>query len=200
MGCAGVVLAAGASRRMGRPKAMLTIGGQTFLDNLTEVLARGGCQPVLAVVSEPLQDIRAGCRLAGVDLVINPDPARGQLSSLLCARDALQDVSGMLVVLVDQADLRVATVEAVRLSLEQAPAAVARFGGQPGHPTGFSRQLFAALGEPGVSAVGARAVIDAQAALGQVAWVDVPDPGVVRNLNTPAELTRFLEELERPAP
>ena len=190
----GVVLAAGASTRMGENKALLRIGDQTFLDNLATVLAVGGCEPVLAVVSEPTDEIRDGCRLEGVRLVVNPDPSRGQISSLRCAVSEVgPDVTGLVVLLVDQGAVQAATVARVREALSGCALAVARHQGRPGHPAGFSRQAFGDL-ESALADNGARALVETRKAAGQVEWVDVDDPGVVRNINTKERYLAFLAE------
>ncbi len=186
---AGVVLAAGASRRMGRAKALLQLGPQSFIEHLTGALRAGGCAPVMAVVSEPLRERVAGLLDAGVRLVVNPHPERGQISSLRCALDALADDRGLLVVLVDQGCIQAATVAAVRRALARAPLAVARRAGRPGHPTAFGAAIHDRLRGPEADN-GARALVEALAATGRVAWVEVDDPGVTRNLNTPNELAR----------
>ncbi len=194
MKIAGVVLAAGASTRMGENKALLLAGDQTFLDNLGTTLALGGCEPVLAVVSEPSDEIQAGCRLEGVRLVVNPDPARGQISSLRCAiREVGPDVEGVVVLLVDQGSVKAATVARVREALREHAVTVARHQGRPGHPTGFSRQVFADL-ESERADGGAREVVSAYRQAGRVEWVDVDDPGVVRNINTKERYLAFLAE------
>jgi CTP:molybdopterin cytidylyltransferase MocA len=191
MKIAGVVLAAGASRRMGRRKALLRNGKQTFLDSLCTAIRTGGCNPVLAVVAEPVWEIENNCRLDGVQLVLNPDPSRGQISSLRCAISHLSaDVDGALVVLVDQAEISPGTVREVRLALEGHDAAVAQYNGRSGHPACFGRSLFEALQSPAAEG-GAREVIAACERSGRLSRVDLDDPGVVRNLNTPGDFESF---------
>jgi len=191
MKIAGVVLAAGASRRMGRRKALLRNGRQTFLDSLCAALGAGGCNPVLAVVAEPILEIEQCCRLEGVQMVLNPDPSRGQISSLRCAITRLSaDVKGVLVVLVDQATIRPGTVCKVRLALEGYDAALAQYRGRSGHPACFGRAIFARLQSP-LADAGARAVVAACEQSGRLWRVNVDDPGVVRNLNTPADYESF---------
>jgi CTP:molybdopterin cytidylyltransferase MocA len=195
MKVAGVVLAAGASTRMGENKALLLAGDQTFLDSLGTALALGGCDPVLAVVAEPLDEVKEGCRLEGVRLVINPDPSRGQISSLRCAiRELDESVTGLVVLLVDQGSIKADTISRVRKALAGSAVAVARHAGRPGHPTGFSREVFGAL-ESGQADDGARAVVEAFEEAGRVERVDVDDPGVVRNINTKERYLAFLAEI-----
>lgn len=192
MSVAGAVLAGGASQRMGTDKALLTCGGKRFLDLLAGALREGGCRPVLAVAGRSAPRLRAGCRLEDVHLVVNPDPSRGQISSLRCALDAAGDTDGLVVLLVDQGRVEPATVRAVRQALASAPIAVACYGGRRGHPTGFGRDTFGMLRSPRADR-GARVVVSEIEAGGRVQWVDVDDPGVVRNLNTPEDYERFQE-------
>jgi molybdenum cofactor cytidylyltransferase len=195
MKVAGVVLAAGASTRMGEDKALLCAGDQTFLDSLSTALALGGCDPVLAVVAEPVEEIRQRCRLEGVRLVINPDPSHGQISSLRCAIGELDEsIAGLVVVLVDQGSIKADTVSQVRKALANSPVAVARHASRPGHPTGFTREVFGEL-ESEQADRGARAVVEAYQLAGRVERVDVDDPGVVRNINTKERYLAFLAEL-----
>lgn len=190
MSVAGAVLAAGASRRMGTDKALLTCGGACFLDTLAQALLEGGCRPVLAVAGRAASRLQLGCRLEDVELVVNPDPSRGQISSLRCALEAVGQAQGLVVVLVDQGRVEAHTVRLVREALDAAPVAVARYHHRPGHPTGFGREVFGALRSHRADG-GAREVVSEMEEAGRVRWVDVDDPGVVRNLNTPDDYAAF---------
>src|SRR5262245_10989631 len=86
-----LILAAGGSRRMGRPKALLPLPGGTFLEVLTRSFCHAGIGPILAVLGDEAQEIRHAVKLDLLRTVINPDPSRGQLSSIHCGLDALAD-------------------------------------------------------------------------------------------------------------
>ena len=77
---AGIILAAGASSRMGTPKALLDYRGETFVGRLVRVLG-ACCKPVIVVLGYHADAIRQQVP-ATANIVINPDPSRGQLSSL----------------------------------------------------------------------------------------------------------------------
>jgi molybdenum cofactor cytidylyltransferase len=84
-----IILAAGASSRMGRPKPLLELDGETFLDRLIGRFY-GICAPIVVVLGYEADRIRAGIRNAGdVEFVINPSPERGMLSSLQCGLASL---------------------------------------------------------------------------------------------------------------
>ncbi len=112
MTVAGVLLAAGTSRRMGRPKALLPYRGTTLLHHAIETLCSTACSPRIVVVSP---EVEKSCWLrdaVDVALVVNPDPAAGLSSSLQVALRAIEahastaagadSVEGILLTLVDQ--------------------------------------------------------------------------------------------------
>src|SRR5258705_9082920 len=79
-----LVLAAGESQRMHRPKALLPLEGRTFLETLMDRLARAGVAPILVVLGAASEEIRHAVKLSLARVVINPEPSRGQLSSIHC--------------------------------------------------------------------------------------------------------------------
>lgn len=192
---AGVVLAGGASTRMGSHKALLKYGQATFLDSMAKALIEGGCCPVMTVVSEPSAPVLAQCKLDGVEVIINQQPAMGPISSLRCALGACSDVSGLIVALVDQGRVRVSTVCRVFTALQNEEIVVARYRGRSGHPTGFSSCMFEQL-HSSAADQGARWLVMKEQAAGRVCFVDVDDPGVVRNINTREQYERFVRDLD----
>src|SRR4051812_28614451 len=100
---AAIVLAAGASRRMGTPKALLDAGGQTFIRRVLHAIRDGGVADAVVVVRPGAGEVVAEVRASGFARTIeNPDPDRGQLSSLLVGLDAVDrpGVTGVLMTLV----------------------------------------------------------------------------------------------------
>src|SRR5262249_43926287 len=139
---AGLILAAGESRRMGFPKALLELRGETFLDGLIRTFG-AHCSPVVAVLGAEAPRIRAGLRAAGSAMIVeNPDWRLGQLTSMQCGlRAAPPEARGVLFTLVDHPNVRSATV--AELVRQDAPLAIPRYAGRRGHPLYFSRELAA---------------------------------------------------------
>ena len=137
MSLAAVILAGGASRRMGRPKALLPFRGQTILDRLVG-LYKPFCSPVIVVLGHGAEAIRAGIARAGdVQFAINPDPGRGQLSSLQCGL-ALAP-GDVLFTPVDYPAVEPGTVELLVRSA--APMAAPSYQGRHGHPVLIREQV-----------------------------------------------------------
>jgi molybdenum cofactor cytidylyltransferase/nicotine blue oxidoreductase len=174
---AGAVLAAGSGTRMGAPKADLVVAGTRLLDRAVRALSGGGCAPVFAVV-------RAGTNVAGAQVVVNPDPARGMRSSLALAVDAAHGSQALAVLLVDVPGVGADAVRAVVEAWRPGRIAVARYGGRRGHPTVMAPQLWQdALALAGTDE-GARALLADRSGL--VDEVDVAgDPS---DLDTPEDL------------
>jgi len=120
----------------------------------------------------------------------NPNYSRGQLSSLKVGLGAVQpDSAGAIVHLGDHPMVRVETFRAIVDSYNRAskPIVIARHDGRRGHPVVFDRALFAEiLSAP--EKQGARYVVNADAS--RVAYVDLDDPGINLDLDTPADLAR----------
>jgi CTP:molybdopterin cytidylyltransferase MocA len=192
----GIVLAAGASSRMGRAKALLhaDAAGTTFVRRLSETMHAGGCEEVIVVVGhEPDAIVQELTRVTTpVRALMNPRWEEGQLSSLLAAI-ALVDRPGVRAIavgLVDAPFVTPATVAQLLDVYRQRPALIVRpvSGERHGHPVVFDRRLFEELrrADP---AVGAKAVLRGHAD----AIVDVPvaDEGAFRDVDTPEDYARL---------
>jgi molybdenum cofactor cytidylyltransferase len=181
-----VVLAAGASSRMGRPKAGLTLGvdGPTFLDAILSTLDACGVSEVRVVVAP-------GRERNDVRDVVNPDPAAGMLSSIQCGLRALPDnLEAVFVWPVDHPVVETATVLAMIAALREAesPIVVPTHGGRRGHPVLFARRVLPELFGKDLGR-GAATVVHAHA---DRIELPVADPGVLRDVDTPEEYARLV--------
>ena len=186
----GILLAAGESRRMGFPKPLLRIGTTTFLAHTAATM--------LSVVSRLIIVIGAHADRVGaavpprenVKTVRNPNWDRGQLSSLKAGLGAVSaDCRAVIVHLGDHPMVKPETFQnlVAEYELSRKPIVIARHNGRRGHPVLFDRSLFAELvGAP--EEQGARVVVNADPA--RVVYFDADDPGVILDLDTPADLAR----------
>jgi len=195
-----IVLAAGKSSRMGRPKALLPIGssGHTFLTHILHVLRSGGIARAVVVIGGDAGVVRA--TLPPDDeflrVVENKNYEQGQLSSLLAGLSSVEegsdDVEAVIVTLVDLPLITSATVRAVLEAYHRAPSAPIvrpRRGNRYGHPAIFDRRLFAELRNADPS-TGAKPVVHAHAA--EEVNVDVADDGAFTDIDTPEDYERFI--------
>jgi molybdenum cofactor cytidylyltransferase len=170
---------------MGRPKALLPLGtaGRPFVGVICDVLTTAGISPIVVVTRAELRDAIAGV-LTGVTLVINPDPDRGQLSSLLAGLDALGAADAVLVTLVDLPSFKLSTVTSLVSAWRDthAPLVRPRHEDRHGHPAIFGEALLQALrsADPGP---GAKPVV--HRFLPAAVSVPVDDRGTVEDVDTP---------------
>jgi molybdenum cofactor cytidylyltransferase len=143
---AGLVLAAGGSRRLGQPKQLLPFGSATLLDH-TIATARSCCfDQLIVAVGGAAEDVRARVDLSGADVVVNEGYGAGCSSSIAAAMDALDPRARLLVLLLgDQPGVTSGTVAALLAGRGAAGLAVCRYDDGLGHPFCFSRPLFATL-------------------------------------------------------
>lgn len=98
-----IILAAGDSGRMGRPKALLQWRGLTFLEHVCDALRRAGIEDRVVVLGRGSQQVLKGWVPAGEKVAVNPAPEHGQLSSLRAGLAVVSEFSeGFLVCLADQ--------------------------------------------------------------------------------------------------
>jgi molybdenum cofactor cytidylyltransferase len=195
---AGVILAAGESSRMGRDKALLpwpppapgqAPSTETFLSATIRLLSRA-TDFVLVVVGRNEATLAPVVYSEGASLVVNPDPSRGQFSSL---QVGLHEVlnrgrDAAMVTLVDRPPVKAATLQVLRDAFEAAGqnvwAVVPEFSGKHGHPYLVGREMIEAfLRVPAAST--ARDVEHQHQP--HIQYVEVDDPLVALNINTPED-------------
>lgn len=190
---AAIILAAGDSMRMGRPKALLADpDGRPFVARLVRTFVESGCPTIVVVTGRDHGAIAAALaadRLPVDPVVVNnPEPSRGQLSSLWIGLDAAQapDVEAALVTLVDVPMVSPSTVRRVVDAWRQSRAPIVRpaIGDRHGHPVLFDRSVFDELRRAPL-AEGAKAVVRAHA--DRVVNVPVDDEGCLMDVDTPDE-------------
>jgi molybdenum cofactor cytidylyltransferase len=190
---AGVILAAGASSRMGRDKALLPWRDGTFLSAAIRAL-----QPVTELVL-----VVAGANAAALEpvadayaafTVVNPEPQRGQFSSL---QTGLQEVlnrgrDAAIVTLVDRPAAGLVTIQQIKAAFlaadERTWAVVPEHGGRHGHPFVIGREMIEAFLRAPASGT-ARDVEHANQ--GHIRYLPVDDPLVAANIDTPEDFARL---------
>lgn len=184
---AGVILSAGESSRMGRPKALLPIDGQTFIEKIVGALKQTRVGKVIVILGHNAAEMRRSMEHLPVEILVNPDYKLGQLSSLQVAVRHLQteaDCDGMLVHLVDHPYIDAKLVETMIQCFHASGKliAVPRYGAKRGHPVIFSRQLFGELLAAPMDQ-GAKAVVNAHR--DDTLEIDTQDSGITVDIDTP---------------
>jgi molybdenum cofactor cytidylyltransferase len=193
---AGVILAAGASRRMGFPKAMLTWDNDVFIDRIIAVFDLP-IDPLVVVVRAEGDIPALKTRQAGrsPEYVINPDAERGQLSSLQCGLAAVPAANALAFCPLDFPLIRRDTLKVLVREFESsgAPVVMPSFESRHGHPVLIRRDIAdELLAEPPTSS--AREVLHRHAS--ETRFVAVDDPGVVADIDTPEEYNALRQKFE----
>jgi molybdenum cofactor cytidylyltransferase len=190
-----VILAAGESSRMGQPKALLPITGQTFIEKIVSALKQTKVARVVVVLGHNADQMKRSIEHLPVEILLNPDYKLGQLSSLQVAVRYLEnsaECDAMLLHLVDHPYIDVGLVETMIERFYQSGKliVVPRHGEKRGHPVILSRKLFGELiGAP--LDQGAKAVVNAHR--GETLEIDTPDVGVTLDIDTPELYRRHVK-------
>ena len=190
----GIILAAGESSRMGRDKALLPWPPSSTSDTFLSATIRlffSHVDVVLVVVGKNEVALAPIVYANGASLVVNPDPARGQFSSL---RIGLHEVlnrgsDAAMITLVDRPPVRMETIETLEAAFEQATAhrkwaVIPEYQGKHGHPILLGREMLEAfLKAPESSS--ARDVEHAHQS--EIEYVSIDDPLVALNVDTPEQ-------------
>ena len=194
-----VILAAGDSSRMGAPKAaLLTPDGDSFVARIVRTLRDAHVDDLVIVTGRHHNAVIEALKRDRVvpvpRIVRNPDPSRGQLSSLLAGMDVgvTPNTEAVMMTLVDVPLVRVSTVIAVIDTWRQSRAPIVRpaIGDRHGHPVIFDRGVLDEIrGAP--LDTGAKSVVRAHEH--ELVNVPVDDEGCVRDVDTPSDYDRLLK-------
>jgi molybdenum cofactor cytidylyltransferase len=171
----GLVLAAGGSSRLGRPKQLLPYGEATLLDHTLGTARACGFDQLVCVIGGGAGDVRSAVDLSGAEVVENTAFGAGCSSSIAAALGVVDPRAGVLVLLLgDQPGVTPGTVAALLDGRGDAPLAACAYEDGRGHPLAFARGTFADLaalhGDKGVWKLMDRRADEV---------VDVPVPGRV---------------------
>ena len=187
--CAAIVLAAGASTRLGRPKQLLTIEGESLLWRTARLAIEAGFSPVIVVLGSNAEQFESQLRDLAVRTVSNPKWPEGMASSLKCGLDAIEKLkpvpANLLILVCDQPKLSLSILQALlnKHRSMNAQITASRYAGIRGVPAIFSRAIFAELtalnGDQGARRVIARDPLRVE---------EVDFPGGDDDIDTPDDL------------
>ena len=144
----GLVLGAGGSKRLGRPKQLLPYGDGTLLGHVAAVARACAFEQTIVALSASAEEVRGSVDLAGADVVVNDAYGVGCSSSIAAALGVVDPRCDVLVLLLgDQPGVSVDTVAALLAGRGDAPLAVCRYDDGRGHPIAFARSVFGALAD-----------------------------------------------------
>jgi CTP:molybdopterin cytidylyltransferase MocA len=155
---AGLLLAAGAGRRYGGPKALAEINGNLLIDTALGTLRGAGCAPLVVVLGAQAEGVRARADLSGATVIVNPAWETGMGSSLRAGLAVLAEteVDAVVVLLVDTPGITSSAIRRVMAYADGQALATATYHGQPGHPVLLGRAHWAGVAESAIGDVGAR--------------------------------------------
>lgn len=189
----GVILAAGRSGRMERPKPLLEVGSVTFLERAATTLRAAGCRRTYVVARPDAGWLDRAAGL-GLETVLNPHADSEQVDSLRVLIPRLTaDTAAILVLPVDVPLVTEATAAAIVASFqaEPAPLVLPFHNTVAGHPVLIARSLFDdVLNTPFEE--GIRSLIMAHAS--DLREVGVTDPGILIDIDTPDDYWRYIED------
>lgn len=144
----GLVLGAGGSTRLGRPKQLLPYGDGTLLGHAVGVARACRFDQIVVPIGGAADEVRSGVDLAGAEVVLNYAYGNGCSSSIAAALSVVDRRCEVLVLMLgDQPGVTPGTVAALLEHRDSAPLAVCHYDDGRGHPLAFTRDVFAELAD-----------------------------------------------------
>jgi molybdenum cofactor cytidylyltransferase len=192
--CAAIVLAAGASTRLGQPKQLVQLDGEALLHRAARLALEAGCSPVIVVLGFEAERMQQALNGLQVRTVVNPEWQSGMASSLRCGIEEVEqnDPERVLLLLSDQPCLSIDVLQALLQKSDEShlPITASHYANTLGVPAIFHRELFSELknieGDKG-----ARQVIERHRS--HAISVDFMQGAV--DIDTPADLRAFQSSL-----
>ena len=188
----GIILAAGESKRMGSPKALLEIHYKTFLEHLVSILEKAGLEKIVVVLGHDSEKIISSHKNLNVDFIINADYIKGQLSSIQTAiKNIHGEVDAIIVCPIDRPLVSSGLIQNLKSEFikTNSPIVIPIYDAKRGHPIIFSSSLFPELMRAPID-VGARAVVWAHH--NEVAEVPTNEEGILINIDTPELYEKYI--------
>ncbi len=185
-----MVLAAGASTRLGEAKQLAVLGGERLLERAVRMAAEAGCAPVVVVLGARAEEVVAVCALGEAEMVRNADWAEGMASSLRVGLAALgSEAAGAVLMVCDQPAVSAAHLAAlIKLGVEQGCAVGSAYAGRVGVPAYLPAIDFA-------RALSLKGDAGARDLLRDAAWIELPDGEL--DVDTPELLAQARERFGR---
>ncbi|MGE3909413.1 MAG: NTP transferase domain-containing protein [Chloroflexota bacterium] len=185
MNVTAIILAAGTSSRMGRPKQLLQFEGKSLVRRAAEAAVRSRTRHTIVVTGAARTDVEGELAGLAVRIVHNPEYADGMSTSLRAGIQAVRpEIDAAVVMLADQPFITDAVVNQLIDLYDRTGAKIVRprYGGVPGNPVLWDRSLFHELMQQ-TGDQGGRALL--QEYRDQIAWLELPDATLQTDVDTP---------------
>lgn len=187
----GLILAAGESKRIGSPKALLKIDSQTFVERIANVLRSAGIQDIILVAGAHYEEIRKNAK--GIAVVFNSQHQLGQFSSLQTGlRELSKPPEFVIVWPVDLPLVRKETIVALltKAQTQKDPITVPVYHGRKGHPVIYTAETITKILSMEPTHTGKELFEHFE---GRITLTDVEDPAVLIDIDTPEDYERHIK-------
>lgn len=183
----GLILAAGESKRMGRPKLLLPYGEKTVIETVLTVVKQSKLDQSCLIVRPEDEIISSLARSLGFEIAINPEPGRGMLSSIIVGLERIpKEAEAVVLILGDQPGISTSAIDLliVGYRLKGKGLVLPVFQGKRGHPILFDlkyREEIKALNPE----IGLRQLMQLHPE--DILEIPVNEPGIIVDLDTPED-------------